>query len=243
MSLRQASLSRRVFSTSVLIVLGLGYVLALIYLFTGHVRHFMSEGHSPVEAIEFTYHGLPSAQPRLLVSLQGTMASTISAHEYDQISAWIDGGATEADYATSVEPIISKNCMSCHHADGYFPTLETYEDLKPLTEPDTGMDVTKLARMTHVHLLGIPLLFYILGALFIRTRWNEVLKSFIVVLPFVGILMDIAHWWITKTDKNAAVGVLLGGALMSLGFALQWLMIFVDLWAPVRAPKSEARAS
>jgi len=232
MTLRTAAFSVRVFATSVLVVLGLGFVLALVYLFTGHVQHFMAEGHTAVQAVEYTYHGLPTDEPRLLVSLRGTMAATVSATEFDQIRSWIDEGATEASYPEIVGPIIEKNCFSCHSKDGYYPPLEGFADVKPLTAPDSGMDFKKLARMTHVHLLGIPLIFYILGALFVRTRFNEKLKAAIVVLPFLGILVDITHWWLTKQTPNAAIGVVLGGALMSLGFGLQWLMTFHDVWFP-----------
>lgn len=243
MSLRNATPSVRAFATSVLCVLGLGYALSLVYLFTGHVNHFMQEGHSAVDAIEFTYHGLPTAKPRLLVSLEGSMSATISAGEYDLIKQWIDDGATEETYPERVGPIIEKNCTSCHSEGGYFPKLETFADVQPLTAPDKGMDVTKLARMTHVHLLGIPLLFYILGALFVRTRWNEKLKAALVVLPFLGVLMDIAHWWITKADKNAAIGVLIGGAVMSAGFAVQWLMTMADVWLPYHGRRDEKEES
>ena len=236
MTLKHTTLSVRVFGTSVLMVLGLGYLLAMVYLFTGHVRHFMQDGARVVEAIEYTYHGHPSAESRLIVSLRGSMAATVSAAEFDAIEAWIDEGAQEATYPDQVGPIVEESCVSCHDQDGYFPVLESFADVQPLTEQDGGMDVTKLARMTHVHLLGIPLLFYILGALFVRTRWNEPLKAVIVVLPFVGILTDIAHWWLTKADKTAAMGVVIGGALMSLGFTLQWFMTMGDIWLPYRGP-------
>ena len=64
------------------------------------------------------------------------------------------------------------------------------------------------------------------------------LKAILVVLPFVGILMDIAHWWITKADKNAAIGVLLGGTVMGVGFALQWFLTMADVWLPYRGGKA-----
>ena len=230
MTLKTARFSVRIFGTMVLLVLGLGYLLAMVYLFSGHIKHFVSEGATVVEAVEYTYHGLPTEEPRLLVSLRGSMASTVSAPEFDSIRAWINDGALEATYPDRVGPIIEKNCVSCHRSGEYYPQLEGYADLLPLTSPDKGMDVAKLARMTHVHLLGIPLLFYIIGALFVRTRFNEKLKAGIVVLPFVGILIDILSWWLTKANDQAAIGVIVGGSLMSLGFTLQWFMTMFDIW-------------
>ena len=96
-----------------------------------------------------------------------------------------------------------------------------------------------LARMTHVHVFGIPLLFYILGALFVRTRYSERVKAVIVVLPFIGVFLDIGHWWLTKASPGFAFGVVIFGALMSTGFWLQWSMTLWDTWAS--APDGDNR--
>jgi hypothetical protein len=88
--------------------------------------------------------------------------------------------------------------------------------------------------MTHVHVLGIPLLFFVLGSFFVRTRFSEGLKSALVVVPFVGVAVDVSHWWLTRQDPSYAPGIIIGGVLMNVGFGLMWLMIFYDVCAPLR---------
>lgn len=102
----------------------------------------------------------------------------------------------------------------------------------PLAQYDTGVAIKSLARMSHVHLLGIPLLFFMMGSLFVRTRYREGLKAFLLVLPFFGVVWDVAHWWITKRYESAALGIIIGGAMMGIGFAGQWILTAMALWLP-----------
>ena len=231
-SLRLAPLSQRVFASAVLATLGIGFLLSLVYLWAREIRPQRQQGKKMIETVVHTYHGAPDL-PRLISALHGSMAPFVNAEELAAIEAWAEAGAGEDAYKTTVEPIVARNCASCHAEGKYPPTLATYTQVADLARADRGMDLQKLARMTHVHLLGIPLLFYILGALFVRTRYREWLKAVLVVVPFVGILWDISHWWLTRSDPSQALGVIVGSTLMSLGFATQWFMTMWDIWAPL----------
>lgn len=234
MTLRTAPASHRAFATSLLLVLGLGYLLAQVYLFTKEVKPMLDQGHGLVEGVGYTYNGVPSAEPRILVSLRGSMASTVTAAEFDAIKKWVADGATEETYVGPVSAIIENNCASCHGASGYPPVVTNYQDTLALTAPDSGVDIKKLARMTHIHLLGIPILFFMIGSLFIKTRYPERVKVVIVLLPFIGVVADIAHWWLTKMHPSAAVGIIVGGVIMGAGFGLQWVLTMWDVWMPVK---------
>jgi hypothetical protein len=234
MSLRNAPASHRAFATAVILVIGLGYALAQVYLFSQKVKPMMDQGHGLVEGVGYTYNGMPSAEPRILVSLKGSMASTVSSAEYDAIKRWIDEEATQQGYAGAVANIIEKNCASCHGPNGYPPLVTNFEDTLPLTEPDSGMDIKKLARMTHIHVLGIPMVLFMLGVLFIRTRFPERIKVLLVILPFLGVVWDIAYWWLTKLDSSAAIGIVFGGALMGTGVGLQLVLTMYDVWMPYK---------
>jgi uncharacterized membrane protein len=238
MSLRTAPASTRVFVTMVLLVLGLGYLLAQVYLYSKEVKPKLDDGHGLVQGVAYTYNGLPTAEPKLLVSLRGSMSSTVNAAEVAAIKTWIDGGATQDGYTGIVANIIENNCGSCHGDSGYPPVVNNFETAVELTAPDTGVDIAKLARMTHIHLLGIPILFFMMGSMFIRTRYSEPLKVVIVILPFAGVIWDIAHWWLTKLEPSAAVGIIIGGVIMGSGFGLQWLLTLIDVWKPYKAPEA-----
>lgn len=240
MSLRREPLATRVFAVAILATLGLGYLLAMVYLYTQEVRPHRIEGHGIVQGVAITYHGVPT-EPRLLMSLRGSMADTVTPDELALIEQWITDGATEEGYAGGIDAIVQDKCASCHDEGGFLPILTGYEDVVPLTSADSGIGVKKLARMTHVHLLGIPLLFFILSSFFVRTRYPEMLKAALIVLPFLAVIWDIAHWWITKFEPSAAVGVVLGGALMSTGFVLQWGLIAWDVFAPLKGAPAARR--
>lgn len=231
-SLRAAPLSQRVFATAILVTLGLGFALSLVYLWAREIRPHRQQGRKVLEGVVYNYHGAPE-MPRLVAALRGSMAPFVNAEELAAIEGWAEAGASEADYDATIAPILARKCASCHAAGKYPPTLVTYEQAHALAAADRGIDLPKLARMTHVHLLGIPLLFYILGALFVRTRFPEGLKAVLVVVPFVAVLWDISHWWLTRRDPSQAIGVVVGGALMSAGFAAQWCMTLWDVWWPL----------
>jgi len=233
MTLRHTPLSVRVFATTVLLTLGIGYGLGLLYLFGQKIKPAREQGVSVVKGVAHTYHGVPG-ESALIAALKGSMSSMIEGEELVAFKEWVADGATEEGYGR-VAPIVEDNCASCHEPEGYPPLATNYAEIKALTVVDEGVSLKALARMTHVHIFGIPLLFYILGALYVRTRYREKVKAVIIVVPFIGVFMDILHWWLTKASPGFAVGIVLSGALMSSGFALQWAMTLWDVWAPAPA--------
>lgn len=229
-TLRQGHLSERLFASSVLLVLGVGFLLAFVYLYANEIRPHSKQGQGLIEGVAHTYYGDRSTN-RLESSLRGKMMDNVDDEELAAIRAWVKEGATEAGYA-KVAPIVTDNCASCHDAGGEPPVVTNYPEMKALVQYDTGVEVKSLARMSHVHLLGIPLLFFMLGSFFVRTHWRESVKGVLVVMPFLGVLFDIAHWWITKRYESAAAGIIIGGALMGMGFTAQWVLTAMELWLP-----------
>ena len=230
-TLRQGLLSERLFASSVLIVLGIGFLLAFVYLYAGEIQPHARKGEKLVEGVAKTYYG-DRAVNRLESVLHGKMAENVTKKELAAFHAWIAAGATEAGYA-SVAPIVTENCQSCHDKGGDSPQITNYAEIRELVQYDTGVEIKSLAKLSHVHLLAIPLLFFMLGSFFVRTHWREGLKGVLVVMPFFGVLFDIAHWWITKRYESAALGIVVGGAMMGLGFTGQWVLTAAELWLPL----------
>ena len=230
MSLRHGTFSERMFASAVLLILGLGFALAFVYLYANEIHPHSIQGRGLIQGIARTYYG-DRTSTRLENVLQGTMADSVSKGELKDIKAWIKAGAT-AEGFKSVAPIFTNNCSSCHGEGGQSPKLTKFEEVSPLVQYDTGVALKTLARMSHVHLLGIPILLFMMGSLFVRTRYREGLKAFLLVLPFCGVVWDIAHWWITKRYESAALGIIIGGAMMGAGFGFQWLLTAMALWLP-----------
>jgi hypothetical protein len=244
MSLRDLPVTLRVLFSSFLIVVGIGYLMALSYLFLVDIEPHHQEGQGPVEGISAKYHG--STDTRLEAALKGTMADKLTSEERDQVFQWIRAGATADDYA-KIEPILTQKCATCHGAQSGIPPLTSFEDVQKLTTPDTGLSLLQLARVSHIHLFGISIMFLLTGAIFSLSVTPIWFRVAVLVVPYLAIIMDIGSWWATKYyDPVFAYIVLIGGAFMGLAMACQILVSLWDMWvAPlsifVRAKRKEIR--
>ena len=116
--------SLRVLFTCVLLILGLGYLFALLnvyYTYAGRA------GGNPLmlsyEDIVVAYSG--SGKGSVLESaLSGPMSSMLPADERATLLTWVRGGAAQSAYDTGIKPILDKRCMTCH--DGRNPHLPTF---------------------------------------------------------------------------------------------------------------------
>ncbi len=246
-SLRNLPLTLRALFSSFLIVIGIGYLMALSYLFLVDVEPHQQAGQGVVEGISEKYHGSTSGT-RLEAALKGTMADKLTAEERDRVFQWIRAGATADGYA-KIEPLITQKCAICHSAQSGLPIspLTSFEDVQKVATPDTGLSLLQLARVSHVHLLGISIIFVLTGAIFSLSVTPIWFRVAVLVIPYLAIIMDIGSWWATKYyDPVFAYIVLIGGAFMGLAMACQILVSLWDMWiAPftafARAKPQEAR--
>jgi len=218
----------RALFSSFLILIGLGYLSALSYLFIVDVQPSRQEGERLVQGLTEKYHGSTSGT-RLESALKGTMADKAPAAEREQIFQWIHSGATREGFA-KVQPIFAQNCAPCHNPQSGLPVppLTSFEDVQKLTAIDTGMSVLQLTRVSHIHLFGISIIFLLTGAIFSLSTTPVWFRVTLVVCPYVTIIADIGSWWATKYgDPLFAYIVIVSGMLMGLSLAAQ---IFISLW-------------
>lgn len=239
----QLPTSLKTLYTMILIVLGIGYVFALIQIYEVHAGKDGRPGVS-VEDIRIAYSG-SKADTRLEVALKGAMASMLPAAERQRIFDWVRlHQASEAVYQAEVKPIIDARCAACHSgANPHIPALLSYPELSRMVVLDTGVSVGTLVRVSHIHLFGITFIFGFMGLVFCHAHMrSHVLKNVIIAAPFVAIIMDIASWWLTKVSTPFAYVVVVGGALMGLSFALQWLVSIYQMWF-YRVPRTADTAA
>ena len=135
--------------------------------------------------------------------------------------------------------------MTCHDGSNpHLPNLSGYDNLKKVTEKDTGAAIATLVRVSHIHLFGLTFIFFIVGLMFshayVRPVW---LKCTIVALPFVAIVLDVSSWYFTKLYHPFAWVVIAAGGLMGMCFAFMWLVTMYQLWfSPPPSMVSEERA-
>jgi len=237
MSLRDLPVTLRALFSSFLIVIGIGYLMALSYLFLVDIEPHHQEGQGPVEGISEKYHGSTSGT-RLEAALRGTMADKLTAEEREQVFQWIRAGATADGYA-KIEPILTQKCATCHSARSGMPIspLTSFEDVQKVATPDTGLSLLHLAKVSHIHLFGISMMFVLTGAIFSLSATPVWFRVIVLVIPYLAIIMDIGSWWATKYyDPVFAYIVLIGGAFMGLAMACQILVSLWDMWiAPFTA--------
>ena len=246
-SLRDMPVTLRVLFSSFLIVIGIGYLMALSYLFLVDVEPHQQAGQGLVEGISEKYHGSTSGT-RLEAALKGTMADKLTSEERDRVFQWVRDGATADDYS-KIEPILTQKCGICHSAQSGLPisSLTSLEDVQKVTKTDTGLSLLQLARVSHIHLFGISMMFVLTGAISALSVTPIWFRVTVLVIPYLAIIMDIGSWWATKYyDPVFAHIVLIGGAFMGLAMACQILVSLWDMWiapltASARAKPQEVR--
>ncbi|MDH4150716.1 MAG: elongation factor-1 alpha [Betaproteobacteria bacterium] len=222
--------SLRVLYTAVLLVLGLAYVFALTYVFVSQGGKDGKAGLS-YEDIVIAYSGTGKGS-RLESALSGSMRSMLPADEINPMVAWVQAGADQATYEKSIRPTIDKRCVSCHDGSNpHLANLSGYDNLKKVTEQDTGASISTLVRVSHIHLFGISFIFFLVGTIFshayVRPVW---FKCVVIAVPFVAIVADVSSWYFTKLYHPFAYLVMAGGAAMGASFAFMWVVSMYQMW-------------
>lgn len=220
---------RTLFSAT-LIVLGTGYLFAMIHIFASHAGRDGNPALSVSDLI-IAYSGSKS-DTRLEAALKGPMAKMLPDGDKIKISAWIRSGLKEDVYQIGIAPVIIERCAACHDGSNpHLPNLIGFDNLTKMAEVDTGMDLFTLVRVSHIHLFGITFIFFIVSSIFchayVKPQW---LKCLLIVVPFVCIFLDIGSWYLTKLNPGFAYVVMGSGALMGITFALQSVISLYQMW-------------
>jgi hypothetical protein len=230
----------KVLFSMILVVMGLGYLFAMIQIYEVHAGIDGKPGLS-VRDIQIAYAGNAEGS-RIETALRGPMSSMLPEAEANVIIGWARTGAGEAEFKAEIEPILKERCQGCHNgSDAKLPSLMSYDGAKAVAQTDHGVAIGTLVRVSHIHMFGITFIFSIMGFIFshayVRHRY---FKSVLIALPFLAIIVDIGSWWLTKVSLVFAYTVFVGGVLMGVSFAVQWFVCAYQIWF-LRAPPAGAR--
>jgi len=232
--------SEKLLYTAFLLLMGIGYLMALVYLYTSHEWHDRKPGVS-IEDIVDTYYGNRSGT-RLEAAIRGPMAGYIQQPEdRHEIVAWLKDGAPQQAYTDRIRPVLEKTCLKCHSpASGLkLPDLSTYAGIRTVANVDTGESLHTLMKLSHIHLFGIGLVAFGIGLIFRHAVVPSWLKGTLMVLPFAAIFADILAWFLTKWDPVYAYTVVTAGAVLGLAWAVQILVSLYQLWL-MKEPESNS---
>ncbi len=227
--LKDLPFSVKVLFSSYLLIIAIGYLVAMLQiLFT----HGLADGKFglSIEDIVYSYYGNRSGS-KLELMLNGPMKPFAPPGERFEIIRWVRSGASEKSYEKMVKPIIEQRCLKCHNPDASIPDFTRFEVLKERAATDMGATIQSLVRVTHIHLFGIAFIFMFIGIIFcFASGVPEKLKALSVAMPFIFQLTDIASWWLTKLSPHFAWLVIAGGAGMAMAFVFMWIVSMYEMW-------------
>jgi len=221
---------QRVLYSCALCVLGLGYLFAMIHIYSSHHSRD-GEPMLTVEDIAIAYGGSKTGT-KLESALKGPMSGMLPADENLKIIAWVRAGASEKEYGSTIKPIMDNRCITCHNnRNPHLPSLQDYKGVQHVVEEDRGADLFTLVRVSHIHLFGLTFIFFMLGSIFIHAYLRyEWLKITMIILPFIAIIVDVSSWYVTKYFEPFAWVVIGSGALMGFSFAFQFFISMYQMW-------------
>ncbi len=228
--LKTLPLPVKALSSAFLLTIGAGYLIAMLYLFLIDVEPHQQMGMGLLQATIHKHYGR-RGDTRIEGMLRGSMGEYLTPAEREAIFRWVERGAAEEEFG-AVRPIFEKNCVRCHSTSSglNIVPLTNYAEVKRLTGKDLGESIKAMARVSHVHLFGISIIFLLTGLIFSLSSVSTRPKIGVIVTPFAAILMDIGSWWLTKYKPVYAYTVIIGGALMGLSFTVQVFFSLYEMW-------------
>jgi len=231
------SLSEKLLYTAFLLLMGTGYLMAVVYLYTSHEGHDGKSGLS-INDIAENYYGNRSGT-RLEAAIRGPMAGYLQQlDDRHRIVAWLKKGASEKEYKVRIRPILEKTCLQCHSpaSELKIPDLSSYAGIRAVANVDTGESLHTLIKLSHIHLFGIGLVALGIGFIFRLAVLSIWIKATLILVPFVSIFADILAWFLTKWDPVYAYTVVTAGVLLGAAWAAQILISLYQIWF-LRAPE------
>ena len=86
-------------------------------------------------------------------------------------------------------------------------------------------------KWTHIHLFGMNMIFMFLGGITLFLNINSLLRTWLIVLPFIGVLIDIAAMWLKGFISPAFFWLHIpGGGLFGLVFIFVCGRALSEMW-------------
>ena len=236
--LGQLPLPLKVVLSLTLLVLGVGYVIALLNLY---LTYSLTDGEPGLTAADLrrAFYGNRD-NTKLAAKIDGgSMAQFLTdAADRGKILTWIQDGAERAGYEAVVAPLLRENCVRCHNPQGLqrFAPLTTYEEVMVVTQIDRGEPPALWARVAHTHIQSIGLMFLVMGGVFSMTAIAERKKVAILVVPFAALLVDFGTRFLARYVPGIVYLMMLSGAVIGLSFAVMILAPLYEMWLKREAP-------
>jgi hypothetical protein len=243
-TLGQYPLAARVGLTGIVLTLAMGLAASMAHLRGHSAKRDQQPGFS-LDDVRAAYRGLKGEAPMGKVLRDGH-APQLPQQDRDALLAWLaspNPAATFADPdAVELTPqeLMSRSCASCHDGAGSaskgggvrlssWGDIERYATVKNF-DP-TPREILLVS--THTHATGMGTLAAVLAAGGLLTRWRRGAGVLTGVMG-VGVLIDIASWWLARGAEFFVPMIVLGGGMFGLGSGLLCVLVLAELWLPIR---------
>lgn len=223
---------QRVVLSLTLVVLGIGYVIAMMNLY---LTYSLTDGNPGLTAEDMrrAFYGRRDNTKLASKIHGGSMEQFLPVPgDKEKILSWIQDGAEREGYQTVVKPIIEQNCVRCHNPNGLqrFAPLTSFEEVMTVTQIDRGEPVSLWTRVAHTHIQSIGLIFLVLGGAFSFTWLSARVKVAVLVMPFGALLLDFGARLASKYFPDAVYLMMAAGALMGMLFGVMILTPLYEMW-------------
>jgi hypothetical protein len=215
--------------TGYLIAIGLGLLLAGAQILQ---THGMADGEFglSIKDIVTSYYG-DRTSSKLESKLHGSMKDNAPEEVKAVLLQWARNGASEKEWETKVKPVTDQYCQGCHGNIPGLPKLGEKDVMLKLAAANMGATTPTLTRVSHIHLFGISFIFFFIGLIFsFATGFNTILKSTLIIVPFLFLVIDIAAWWLTRINPGFAWLVMIGGFGYTLASSIMILSSLYQMW-------------
>jgi hypothetical protein len=223
--------SSKIAVTAFLVIAGIGYILGFLNILLTYEDADQKPGLG-IEDIRISFYGARE-KTALEASIDGSMKTYFSSDaDYRKVKDWLAAGADNVSFDRDVQPIFAVSCNSCHSTAARVADVvtETYQDIEPLLEQDTGKSVSRLVSLSHTHLLSTLVVVFGLVLIFSQTLFGEPIKIGVIAFAFLALLLDIGAWWLAKLASGLAFLVIVGGASLAASFAVLIFLSLYDVW-------------
>ena len=143
------------------------------------------------------------------------------------------------DVLPTVQTLLNQSTKDSH-TDVNMSTQEPDEIGDLLSGPDISeaeasfyksKDFIFALKFTHIHIFGMSLLFMITGFFVVFFNINPKLRNALIILPFIGILIDLlALWLIVLVSPYFFFLHIPGGSLFVIVFAIDFGIAYKQMW-------------
>ena len=248
--LRSLPVSFRLGIAALVVTLLGGYIVSGL-----HLRwHYDNRDEVPgltMDDIMGAYHGVQTPSP-LIEALETGHPENLPEGERSALLDWLASDRMSADYDNldlgeyAPSEIIAVSCLDCHTrtASGQDARpqtpLEYWDDIRKLADSkDIQPAGTNIVAMSqHAHAPTMAIILIVLGLLGVLTRFSNRAIGLILLASGVGLLVDMAGWWITREVAGFAYAIVVGGGFYAIGTTLIGVMIILDCVLPSKKARS-----